>query len=332
MIITRTPYRLSLFGGGTDYPGWYREHGGSVIGMAINKYCYISVRHLPPFFAHKHRIVYSELELTNSIPDIRHPAVRAVLTEMKVNAGLEIHHDGDLPARSGLGSSSSFTVGLLMALYALRGEMVTKDSLAREAIRIEQEVIAESVGSQDQIWAAHGGFNRVDFERGGSFVVSPIIMPNARRQELMEHVVLFFTGVSRNAPDIAKQKIANIGARQTQLAAMKSQVDAAQQVFADPNGSLSMLGKLLHEGWRLKRELSPAVSTKMIDDIYQVGIDCGAFGGKLLGAGGGGFIMFLIPPERRKRLRERLQGLVEVGVDIDDVGSTVVVYQPNGST
>ncbi len=188
MIISRTPFRVSLFGGGSDYPKWYRQHGGAVLGFAIDKYCYISVRPLPQFFEHRHRIVYSEVECVNDIADIQHPAVRAVLQDQKVDTGLEIHHDGDLPARSGLGSSSSFTVGMLNALYALRGAMIDKQKLAQEAIRIEQRVIGEAVGSQDQVWAAFGGINRIDFPIAGDFQVRPLVIPGERRQELIDHV------------------------------------------------------------------------------------------------------------------------------------------------
>ena len=197
MIISRTPFRISLFGGGTDYPSWFREHGGSVVGTAIDKYCYISVRRLPPFFEHKSRIVYSQVELVNDISEIKHPAVRGILSDQGVTEGLEIHHDADLPARSGLGSSSSFTVGLLHALHALDSKMITKRDLAREAIRIEQDVLKENVGSQDQLWAAYGGFNRIDFHSDGTFAVAPIILPPERREELGRSIMLFFTGFSR---------------------------------------------------------------------------------------------------------------------------------------
>src|SRR5712692_5863845 len=196
MIISRTPFRISLFGGGTDYPDWFREHGGSVVGTAIDKYCYISVRRLPPFFAHRSRIVYSQVELVRDVSEIQHPAVRGILTDMGITDGLEIHHDADLPARSGLGSSSSFTVGLLNALHALDSRMSVKWELAREAIRIEQEVLKENVGCQDQLWAAYGGFNRIDFSQNGNFSVAPIIMSPERREELLQSIMLFFTGFS----------------------------------------------------------------------------------------------------------------------------------------
>ncbi len=332
MIITRTPFRVSLFGGGTDYPKWSREHGGAVIGMAIDKYCYISIRRLPPFFEHKHRIVYSLIENVREIAEIRHPAVRAVLGESGVRDGLEIHHDGDLPARSGLGSSSSFTVGLVNAMQALEGRMVTKRFLAEEAIRIEQQVIGENVGSQDQIWAAYGGFNRIDFHRDGGFAVTPVIVPSTRERELLSHTMLFFTGISRYAHEVAASKIANLDRKAAHLTAMRAMVDEAQAILTTPDRPIGEIGALLHDTWRLKRELSDAVSTDAIDAIYEAGRDAGAVGGKILGAGGGGFILFFVDPTRRNAVRERLSGLIEVGFGIDRSGSSVVLYNPHGFT
>ncbi len=330
MIISRTPFRISLFGGGTDYPTWFREHGGRVLGLAINKYCYISVRALPPFFEHKHRIVYSKVELVQDIDQIQHPAVRGVLTEMAIDHGIEIHHDADLPARSGLGSSSSFAVGLLHALNALRGRMVTKNELAREAIRIEQDVLKESVGCQDQIWAAYGGFNQISFHRDGTFEVAPIIVGDARREELRQSIMLFFTGFSRFASDFAQNKIANIGNRTRQLETMQGMADEALDILGDEGRPIRDLGALLHESWLLKRELADSVSTPEIDEIYAAGRDAGAIGGKLLGAGGGGFMVFLVEPEKRRQVRERLRKLIHVSVDFDQDGSKIVLYQPNG--
>ena len=225
MIISRTPFRISLFGGGTDYPTWFREHGGAVIGTAIDKYCYISVRRLPPFFEHKSKIVYSKVELVKELAEIEHPAVRGILTDMGVTDGLEIHHDADLPARSGLGSSSSFTVGLLNALNALNAKMISKRDLGRQAIRIEQEVLKEDVGCQDQIWAAYGGFNRIDFHQDGTFSVMPFILPPARRTELSQSLMMFFTGFSRFATDFAQDQIKNMNSRKNQLRMIRSLVD-----------------------------------------------------------------------------------------------------------
>jgi D-glycero-alpha-D-manno-heptose-7-phosphate kinase len=330
MIISRTPFRISLFGGGTDYPSWFREHGGAVIGTAIDKYCYISLRRLPPFFEHKSRVVYSQVELVNEVSEIKHPAVRGILSEMGIEEGLEIHHDADLPARSGLGSSSSFTVGLLNALYALESKMISKRELGREAIRIEQDVLKENVGSQDQLWAAYGGFNRIDFHSDGSFAVTPIILSQDRREQLSRSIMLFFTGFTRFASDFAEEKIKNMNSRKSQLQSIRSIVDSAIDVLVDKNAPLRELGELLHESWRMKRELADRVSNNQIDEIYEAGREAGAIGGKLLGAGGGGFMVFLVEPEKRDDVRERLKNLIQVNVGFDDEGSKIVLYQPNG--
>jgi D-glycero-alpha-D-manno-heptose-7-phosphate kinase len=328
MIISRTPFRISFFGGGTDYPGWFQQHGGSVIGTAINKYCYISVRRLPPFFTHRSRIVYSQVELVRDISEIQHPAVRGVLTDRALTEGLEIHHDADLPARSGLGSSSSFVVGLLNALDALTSRRSGKRELARGAIRIEQEVLKENVGCQDQVWAAYGGFNRINFFKDGNFSVDSIIMPTERRRELVNSVMLFFTGFSRFASDIAREQIDNMDSRQRELQAMRSMVDRAYDVLLDPSVPLREFGELLHESWLLKRQLSNRISTPAIDEIYESGREAGAIGGKLLGAGGGGFMVFLVEPAKRQSVRERLSKLIEVSVDFENEGSKIVLYEP----
>jgi D-glycero-alpha-D-manno-heptose-7-phosphate kinase len=330
MIISRTPFRISLFGGGTDYPTWFREHGGAVLGLAIDKYCYITLRRLPPFFEHRSRIVYSQVELVNAVSEIRHPAVRAVLSDQSITEGLEIHHDADLPARSGLGSSSSFTVGLLNALYALESKMIAKRDLACEAIRIEQDVLKEQVGSQDQIWAAYGGFNRCDFFRDGTFAVSPIILPPARRQEFNRSLMLFFTGFSRFASDFAQDQVKNIPNRKNQLMAMRHMVDGAVDILQDEKAPLRELGELLHESWRLKRELADSVSNSQIDEIYNAAREAGAVGGKLLGAGGGGFMVFFVEEAARDRVRERLKKLIHVSIGTDNDGSKIVLYHPNG--
>jgi len=329
MIISKTPFRISLFGGGTDYPKWYREHGGAVIGTAIDKYCYITVRTLPPFFEHKHRIVYSNIELVQEFDEIDHPAVRAVLSQMSFREGLEVHHDADLPARSGLGSSSSFTVGLLNALNAKRGQMMSKDELSHEAIRIEQEIIGESVGSQDQIWAAHGGFNRIDFLPNGDFEVTPIILGNNRLRELKGSMQLFFTGFSRYATEIAKDQIENMDKRTKQLTTMRDMVDEAMNILQSADTPILEIGKLLDQSWKLKRELANSVTTPEIDEIYKAGLEAGAVGGKLLGAGGGGFIVFFAPPENHMKLRERLKDLVHVSFDFDKGGSKIMIYEPD---
>ncbi|MBO6520607.1 MAG: kinase [Rhodospirillales bacterium] len=330
MIICRTPFRVSLFGGGTDYPKWYEQHGGAVLGFAIDKYCYISVRRLPPFFEHKHRIVYSVVENVKSIDEIQHPAVKGVLSEHKPDEGVEIHHDGDLPARSGLGSSSSFTVGLTNALAAFKGKMISKRDLAREAIRIEHEVINEKVGCQDQIWAAYGGLNRIDFLKTGDFDVQPVMVDRDRREDLQDHLLLVFTGLSRLAPVMAEKQIENIDAREKQLSAMHAMVDEAQAILVDENRPITDVGKLLDQSWQLKRELADGVTTPLVDEIYEAAMGAGASGGKLLGAGGGGFMLFIVAPEKQAKVRAALKDLVSVKIGIDNVGSKIVVYEPDG--
>lgn len=330
MIITRTPFRISFFGGGTDYPAWYQRHGGVVLATTIDKYCYISCRYLPPFFEHRYRIVYSRIENVKEIEEIEHPAVRAVLTWMDCTQGLEIHHDGDLPARAGLGSSSSFTVGLLNALMALNGRYIGKEELARKAIHIEQDVIKEAVGSQDQISAAFGGFNRIEFKRDASFDVTPVILANDRQEELRQHLMLCFTGLSRYASEVAQSKIDNMRKREDELRRMKFMVDEAISILQDRHRPLTEFGELMHESWKLKRGLSDKVTTPQIDEIYENAMKAGAIGGKLLGAGGGGFLLLFVAPERHERVKERLKHLIHVPFGFDNSGSRVVLYQPNG--
>ena len=330
MIITRTPFRISFFGGGTDYPGWFREHGGAVLATTINKYCYITCRRLPPFFEHKHRIVYSHIENVKHIDEIQHPAVRAVLNWEKLTYGIEIHHDGDLPARSGLGSSSSFTVGLLHALQGLKGKMAYKEGLAHDAIHVEQNIIGENVGSQDQVSAAYGGFNRIEFHRNNTFDVCPVILPGSRLEELRDHLMLCFTGFSRIASEVAKSKIDNLKIREKELKLMRAMVDEALSILQNTNESIDLFGKLLDASWQYKRSLSDRVSTPEIDSIYQAAMDAGAIGGKILGAGGGGFLLIFAKPERHAAIRDRLNKLIHVPFNFEDSGSRVVLYQPNG--
>ena len=331
MIISRTPFRLSLFGGGTDYPQWYRQHGGAVLGTTINKYCYITIRELPPFFEHRHRIVYSRIELVKEVDQIIHPSVRAVLKEHPMPNGIEIHHDGDLPARSGLGSSSSFTVGLLNALFALKGQMSTKRKLADETIRIEQEVIGEAVGSQDQIWAAYGGLGRINFQTDGSHEVEPVILTDARKRELEDSLLLCFTGISRFSVEVAKDKIANLDAKANQLHTMRQMVDEAEAILRSQTRSLAEIGRLLHQSWMLKRELAGSITTSVIDEIYDGAMSAGALGGKVLGAGGGGFMAFFVSPAKRAKVTERLSKLIQVPFKIGSPGSRVIVYEPGGA-
>lgn len=333
MIITRTPFRISFFGGGTDYPGWFREHGGAVIATSIDKYCYLTVRHLPPFFEHRHRIVWSKVELTRDIDEIHHPAVRAILTKMNGHHdshGYEIHHDGDLPARAGLGSSSAFAVGLIHAMHALNGRMVSKEQLAKEAIHIEQEVLQENVGCQDQLTTAHGGFNRIDFRREGSFDINPIILPRERLQRLQSSMLLVFTGLSRYASEIAAKQIDNFKARENELTTMQEMVDEATAILRAPDDPVVPFGKLMHESWKLKRALANGISTSRIDEIYDAALGAGALGGKLLGAGGGGFMLFIVPDERRSAVRKRLENLVNVRFRFETGGSKVLYAERDG--
>lgn len=326
MIVSRTPFRVSFFGGGTDYPAWFREHGGAVIGTAINKYCHLMVRELPPFFEHKHRIVYSQIELVNRIEAIQHPSVRAVLGERGIFEGLEIQHNGDLPARSGLGSSSSFTVGLLNAIDHLNGLGPSPRALAEEAIRIEQEVIGEKVGNQDQIWAAHGGTCRIDFHPDGAYDIRPVAASPARLAALQGEMMLFFTGLSRIAETVAAKQIDNIGARQAHLHRMRRMVDEAEAILIDPDRGVGDIGDLAHEAWCLKRELADGVSNPTVDRIYERARAAGARGGKLLGAGGGGFMLLYVPRDRQADVRATLTGLTEVSFAFAQHGTRVYSF------
>jgi D-glycero-alpha-D-manno-heptose-7-phosphate kinase len=327
MIITRTPYRISFFGGGTDYPVWYRENGGAVLSTSIDKYAFTSCRYLPPFFEHRSRVVYSRIELVDDNNHIEHPVVREGLRYMGVREGVEVHYDGDMPARTGIGSSSSFTVGLLHALYAMQGRMPSKQQLATDAIRVEQELIGENVGSQDQIAAAYGGFNHVTFHPNGSFEVMPIILPAGRLEEFSQHLLLVFTGFSRNASEIAASQVRATPQRRLELLEMRQMVDEGVSILTG-DVDIGDFGALLHEGWQLKRSLTSAISTAAIDDIYNTARNAGALGGKLLGAGGGGFLLFFVRPELRASVINQLQPLTVVPFALDTTGSQVIVYQP----
>lgn len=329
MIITKTPFRISFFGGGTDYPAWYSENGGIVLSTTIDKYCYISCRPLPPFFEYKHRIVYSKSEQPNEINEIMHPAVRETFRFMNISKGLEIHHDGDLPARSGLGSSSSFTVGLLHALYALRGEMITKQRLATEATHIEQNMIKENVGSQDQVSAAFGGFNRISFKKDGSIDLASVILPKKRLEELQSHLMLFFTGFSRIASDIAEEQVKKISKNKDKLFIISDMVDEAMAIL-NSDRDIGEFGRLLDESWKIKRSLTDKISNQYIDEIYKAACNAGALGGKLLGAGGGGFMLIFARPQDQSKIREELKELLLVPCKFENSGSQIVVYNPNG--
>jgi D-glycero-alpha-D-manno-heptose-7-phosphate kinase len=327
MIIARTPYRISFFGGGTDYPAWYLQHGGAVLATSIDKYCYLTCRHLPPFFDHRIRVVYSKIENCQGVDDVQHPAVREILRFLRFERGVEIHHDGDLPARSGIGSSSAFCVGLLHALYALQGRMPSKAQLAAESIRIEQELMRENVGSQDQVTASYGGFNHIAFQPGGEISVRPVTIPQPRMRALNDHLLLFFTGIKRTSSDVAQSYLKRMDANKRHLRIMKDLVDEAIGLLQSER-DLSAFGELLHESWLAKRSLSQEVSTTEVDDIYQGALASGASGGKLLGAGGGGFLLLFAPPERHAALCEKFEGLIHVPFRFESGGSQIIFYDP----
>jgi D-glycero-alpha-D-manno-heptose-7-phosphate kinase len=327
MIISRTPFRVSFFGGGTDYPGWFREHGGAVLATSIDKYCYITCRYLPPFFEHKFRVVWSKSEVGLKIDDISHPAVRSVFHFLNINRGLEVHHDGDLPARSGMGSSSSFVVSLLHALYALEGKMPSKKQLAEESIYIEQEMINETVGCQDQICAAYGGLNHISFHQDGGFSVAPVTVAPERLEALESHIMLFYTGLKRTASNIAASYVQDIGSRGKQLNMLSQMVDEGIAIL-NSTQDIRLFGELLHEAWQVKRSLAPLVSNQHVDDIYSAAVSAGAIGGKITGAGGGGFLLLFVPPELQIEVRERLGDLVHIPVALDRMGSQIIFYDP----
>ncbi|HEX6437071.1 MAG TPA: kinase [Candidatus Binatia bacterium] len=325
MIISRTPFRISFFGGGTDYPAWYRDHGGTVLGATIDKYCYLTCRYLPPFFKHRIRVVYSQIENCQAVDEIAHPAVREVLRYLQIDRGVEIHHDGDLPARSGMGSSSAFTVGLLHALYALKGQMPTKRQLAAESIQIEQEMIKETVGSQDQVLAAFGGFNHVVFSQDGEITVKPITLSGDRLRELSSHLMLFYTGIERTASDIAGSYVTDVDGKRSQLRIMKGLVEESLAILN--NGQdITAFGALLDEGWKAKRSLSARVSNSYVDELYAHATANGALGGKLLGAGGGGFMLLFAPPNKQNQVKEALKRFISVPFHFDFSGSQIIFF------
>ena len=325
MIISRTPFRISFFGGGTDYPAWYLKHGGAVMATTIDKYCYLTCRYLPPFFEHRIRVVYSKVESCQTVDEISHPSVREVLRYLNIDRGVEIHHDGDLPARSGMGSSSSFTVGLLHALYALKGQMVSKHQLAQESIYIEQEILKETVGSQDQMSAAHGGFNIIEFSPSGEISIRPMTLTQERIEELNSHLMLFYTGIIRTASNIAESYVNNIENGKRQLRIMNDLFEESISIL-NKGKDITEFGELLHEGWQTKRSLSKKVSNSNVDEIYSTARSAGAIGGKLTGAGGGGFMLLFVPPEKQMKVREKLNNLIYVPFKFEFSGSQIVYF------
>ena len=325
MIISRTPFRISFFGGGTDYPDWYREHGGAVIATTIDKYCYLSCRYLPPFFDYRYRVVWSKVENRASIDEIEHPVVRCLLHHLRIERGVEVHHVGDLPARSGMGSSSAFTVGLLHALHALQGRMVGKQELMHEALHVEQQLLRETVGSQDQASAAFGGFNKITFAPNGHIQVSPIVLRPGRLHELDSHLMLFYTGIVRTASKVAAAYVTDLHGKRRQLRILRDLVDESIDLLASDR-SIEGFGELLDEAWATKRSLGAGISNDDVDDVYARARAAGAIGGKIAGAGGGGFLLLFVPPERQDAVRQALPELVHVPFRFESSGSQILFY------
>ena len=327
MIITKTPYRISLFGGGTDHPKWFQRHGGQVVGFAISKYIYISVHQPQRFYDHNYRVVYGKTELTDNIEDIEHPVVRAVFKHYPVNGGVDMNYVGELPARAGMGSSSAFTVGLINAVERLRGHAHKGMALAEKAIDLEQNILQEAVGCQDQVWSATGGFNRLVFHKDGRIDRQPLELHPDHADKIHAHMLLFFTGVSRFAHEIETKKVQNLEAKAAQMKTLSDTVDEAVRLMSG-DCDMAALGQLLHHGWQAKKALDPGVSSPFIDGLYDAARHAGAYGGKILGAGGGGFLLLIAPPERHAEIRQTLAPLVDVSFSFDHSGSSLV-YRPS---
>lgn len=323
MVISRTPFRISFFGGGTDYPAWFSKFGGAVLGTTIDKYSYLLCRHLPPFFDYRYSIIYSHIERRRRIDEITHRAVRAVFEHLGVKRGIHLAHHGDLPARSGMGSSSAFTVGLLHTLHALAGRSIPKPELAREAIHIEQKILQEHVGCQDQILTAHGGLNHIVFHPHGGFSVHPLTVAPERVRELAGHLMLFYTGIARTAEAITARYVPDLPDSEEQLRPIGEMVTEGIAIL-DSKRDLQEFGQLLHEAWRAKKAISTAISNPHVDAIYADARVAGAIGGKLLGAGGGGFLLLFVPPERHGEVRERLRKFIHVPFQFDASGSQII--------
>jgi D-glycero-alpha-D-manno-heptose-7-phosphate kinase len=324
MVITQTPFRMSFFGGGTDFPGFYNEHGGSVISTTFDKYCYVTVRHLPRFFDYSNQITYNIIENANTIEDIQHPAVREAMKYLDMHE-LRLVYEADLPARSGLGTSSSFAVGMLNAFYALKGKYVDKRKLADDAIYLERVLCNESGGVQDQIAAAFGGFNKITFSADG-YTVSPVVISQDRKKLLNENLMLFFTGFSRFSSEIAKKQEAATHDKTKELLTMKSLVDDAEKILTSKT-DLVEFGKLLNYTWQLKRGITSGISTDAIDGLYEKAINAGAVGGKLLGAGGGGFLLFYVEKDKQENVKKALNDLLYIPFEFENHGTQILFYK-----
>lgn len=325
MVISKTPFRISFFGGGTDLKEWYLENGGQVISTSIDKYCHISCKLLPKFFDYNFRIVYSKIEETDSISEIIHPSIKGILTHLNWNNPIEIHHFGDLPARSGLGSSSSFSAGLLNLLLSMQGQKIEPFDLAMKTIFIEQNILKETVGDQDQIACSIGGFNHIKFKENGGYEINPIKLETDKLNLLQSNLLLFYTGISRFASEIEKSKVKNFKNKKIELNEISQLVDESINIL-NSNKNMDDFGLLLNESWNLKKSLSTKVSNKEIDEYYEIGIKNGALGGKILGAGGGGFLLFYAPKEFHMNIKNKLNFLINIEFKFENNGSKILKY------
>ena len=325
MIITQTPFRMSFFGGGTDFPGFYKEHGGAVISTTFDKYCYVNVRHLPRFFDYSTELSYARTERVTDVEDIEHPAIREAMKYLDMHE-IRLTYEADLPARSGLGTSSSFAVGMLNAFYALKGKYADKRRLADEAIYLERTLCKESGGVQDQIAASFGGLNRINFSAEG-YEVNPIIISRERKRQLNRNLMLFFTGFSRLSADIQEATRQARSSKTQQLLEMLDLVDEAERVLTS-GADLNEFGRLLDYTWKLKRGISDRISSNSIDSFYAKGIAAGALGGKLLGAGGGGFLLFYVEEEKREAVHKAMEELLYVPFQFESSGTRVLHFSP----
>lgn len=326
MIITKTPFRMSFFGGGTDMEEYFKKNGGAVISTTFDKYCYVTVRHLPRFFDYKTELSYSKIERVTKVEDINHPAIRNAMKMLDMHE-IRLTYEADLPARSGLGTSSSFAVGMLNAFYALKGKYADKKKLADEAIYLERVLCNEAGGWQDQIAASYGGFNRINFNASG-YEVLPIIISPDRKQKLNDNLMMFFTGFTRFSSDVQKTNNASKIDKSNQLKQMYELVDKAEKILTEKTAELDDFGRLLDYTWKLKRQTGSAVSTNSIDELYEKGIEAGALGGKLLGAGGGGFLLFYVKPEKQNAVKEAMKDLLYIPFEFEDGGTRVIHYTP----
>ena len=326
MIITKTPFRMSFFGGGTDMESFFKENGGSVLSTTFDKYCYVNVRHLPRFFDYSTELSYSKTERVTSIDAIEHPAIRNAMKMLDMHE-IRLTYEADLPARSGLGTSSSFAVGMLNAFYALKGKYASKKQLADEAIYLERVLCNEAGGWQDQIAASFGGFNRIDFNADG-YTVHPVIVSPERKQQLNNNLMMFFTGFTRFSSEIQKANKLDDDSKTKQLKQMLTLVDEAESILTDQSKDLDDFGRLLDVTWKLKRQTGKSVSTSNIDNLYDKGISAGALGGKLLGAGGGGFLVFYVTQEKQAAVKEAMKDLLYIPFKFEDSGTQVIYYGP----